>query len=55
MTPEPGRDDGPHPAVRAVLGLVVGLVAGALIALLVPRDRDEAHGDAPAATPGTDT
>lgn len=41
-------DVGPHPAVRAMLGLLVGLAAGAVVALLVPRDRDEAD----AATPG---
>lgn len=38
---ELARDIGPHPLLRAVLGLAVGLAAGALIALLVPRDRDD--------------
>lgn len=32
-----GEDSGPNPVVRAVVGLVVGLGAGALAAALTPR------------------
>lgn len=40
MSPSVMRDVGPHPVVRAVVGLVVGLAAGAVVALLVPRERE---------------
>ena len=30
---------GPHPVMRAVVGLLLGLAAGALAALLTPRHR----------------
>lgn len=39
MSPSAIRDVGPHPVVRAAVGLVVGLAAGAIVALLVPRER----------------
>ncbi|MPZ73799.1 MAG: hypothetical protein GEU74_11300 [Nitriliruptorales bacterium] len=32
-----GEDSGPHPVVRAVVGLLVGLAAGAVAAALTPR------------------
>lgn len=32
-----GEDSGPNPVVRAVVGLLVGLGAGALAAALTPR------------------
>jgi hypothetical protein len=32
-----GEDSGPNPFVRAVVGLLVGLAAGALAASLTPR------------------
>ena len=32
-----GEDSGPHPVLRAVVGLLVGLAAGALAAALTPR------------------
>lgn len=37
---EQGVDRGPHPVVRAAFGLLVGLTAGAVVAVLTPRDRD---------------
>ncbi|MDP9405050.1 MAG: hypothetical protein M3O86_00380, partial [Actinomycetota bacterium] len=32
-----GEDSGPHPLLRAVVGLLVGVAAGALAAALTPR------------------
>jgi uncharacterized protein involved in exopolysaccharide biosynthesis len=32
-----GEDSGPNPVVRAIVGLLVGLGAGALAAALTPR------------------
>jgi hypothetical protein len=32
-------DVGPTPVMRALIGLTVGLVVGALLALLIPRRR----------------
>lgn len=32
-----GEDSGPHPAMRAVAGLLVGAAAGAAAAALIPR------------------
>ena len=32
-----GEDSGPHPVVRGIVGLLVGLAAGALAAALTPR------------------
>lgn len=32
-----GEDSGPHPVVRAVVGLLLGVAAGALATLLTPR------------------
>lgn len=34
-----GEDSGPHPVVRAIAGLLVGIGAGALAAALTPRPR----------------
>jgi hypothetical protein len=32
-------EPGPHPGVRAILGLAVGIAAGVLAGLLIPRER----------------
>jgi hypothetical protein len=36
-----GEDTGPHPVVRAVTGLLLGLGVGFVSALLLPRRRDQ--------------
>lgn len=36
------RSDGPSPVLRALLAVVVGALAGALVAFLVPRERRSA-------------
>ena len=43
LTPLPGlgEDTGPHPAVRAVTGLLLGLGVGLISALLLPRHRNQ--------------
>jgi hypothetical protein len=38
--PVPLGEPGPRPFVRAVLGLALGFVAGAIAAALVPRERE---------------
>ncbi|MGH8907834.1 MAG: hypothetical protein ACRD0K_15265 [Egibacteraceae bacterium] len=35
-----GEDGGPHPAVRAVTGLLLGLGVGLISALLLPRGQE---------------
>lgn len=32
-----GEDSGPHPVIRGIVGLLVGLAAGAIAAALTPR------------------
>lgn len=39
------RADGPSPLLRAVLALAVGALAGAVVALVVPRERPTASGE----------
>jgi hypothetical protein len=46
------RDPGPHPAVRALVGLLLGATLGAIVALLLPRERDAAASGEPAAEGG---
>ncbi len=40
-----GEDSGPHPVVRAGLGLVLGLAAGAVVTVLTPRPTRSGHAD----------
>lgn len=39
------RADGPSPLLRAVLALAMGALAGATVALVVPRERPIASGE----------
>lgn len=38
-----GSDSGPHPVIRAVIGLLVGAAAGVLAAALTPRPQRAAR------------
>ncbi len=47
-----GEDSGPNPLVRAVAGLFVGLVAGAVAASVIPRP-DRSRGGGPSRSPAS--
>lgn len=34
---ERNRDNGPHPLRRAIVGVLLGITLGALVALMLPR------------------
>jgi hypothetical protein len=46
-----GEETGPHPAMRAVTGLLLGLVVGLASALLVRRREDQGSQAAPILPP----